>query len=267
MTDIGPNADERFVDYYAEQSASEQTRQRIESVRRILLNLRIELGLPTTSLDVVDVGCGAGAQALAWARDGHRAQGIDISAPLIELARKRAAEACLPAEFHVGSATKLPLRGPQLRCCPGFGTAGAPPRLGGVRQRIAARPAARRSRLLLNDQSPLPDPAGVHATALQLVPGVSEEDTARGSPSRRTDIGSSTRAFRPCTGSPSTSFATTWTPGASVQETGSTSWRRRDPRLRSAVVGAARRFATLRFLGHVLTPYTVVAGFKRPAET
>ena len=38
----GPNADERFVDYYAEQSTSEQTRQRIEGVRRMLLRLRAE---------------------------------------------------------------------------------------------------------------------------------------------------------------------------------------------------------------------------------
>jgi 2-polyprenyl-6-hydroxyphenyl methylase/3-demethylubiquinone-9 3-methyltransferase len=104
----GPNADERFVDYYAEQSVSEHTRQRIESVRRILLGLRSELGLPTTSLDVLDVGCGAGAQALSWAHLRHRARGIDISAPLIDLARQRAAAETLPVEFRVGSATELP---------------------------------------------------------------------------------------------------------------------------------------------------------------
>ena len=108
MTVTGPNADERFVDYYAEQSASERTRQRIENVRRILLKLRSDRGLPTTSLDIVDVGCGAGTQAFAWVREGHRAQGVDISTPLIELARERAAEVPLSAEFHVGSATQLP---------------------------------------------------------------------------------------------------------------------------------------------------------------
>lgn len=105
----GPNADQRFVDYYAEQSSTAQTYQRIDGVRQVLLRLRSECGLPTTSLAVLDVGCGAGTQALAWARKGHQAQGVDISAPLIEIARKRAADASLPASFQVGSATELPL--------------------------------------------------------------------------------------------------------------------------------------------------------------
>jgi 2-polyprenyl-6-hydroxyphenyl methylase/3-demethylubiquinone-9 3-methyltransferase len=104
----GPNADKQFVEYYAEQSTSEQTRQRFESVQKIALKLRMEFGLTTTLLDVVDLGCGAGTQTLAWARGGHRARGVDISAPLIELARKRAAEVALAAEFIVGSATELP---------------------------------------------------------------------------------------------------------------------------------------------------------------
>jgi 2-polyprenyl-6-hydroxyphenyl methylase/3-demethylubiquinone-9 3-methyltransferase len=106
--DTSPNADERFVGYYAEQSTSEQTRQRFESVQRVILKLRSELGLAETMLDIVDLGCGAGTQALAWARNGHRVRGVDISAPLIEIARKRAAEASLPVSFHVGSATALP---------------------------------------------------------------------------------------------------------------------------------------------------------------
>ena len=75
----------------------------------MLLRLRAEVGLPTSGLDVVDVGCGAGAQAIAWAREGHKVRGIDISSPLIELARKRASDDGLKAEFQVGSATRLPL--------------------------------------------------------------------------------------------------------------------------------------------------------------
>ena len=50
-----------------------------------------------------------GAQALLWAKAGHRARGIDISAPLIELARQRAKEQDVSAEFFVGSATDLPI--------------------------------------------------------------------------------------------------------------------------------------------------------------
>lgn len=109
MPGSGPNADHRFVDYYAAQSASEQTRQRFEATRRITLDLRAELGLPLEQLDVVDVGCGAGSQAIMWARAGHRAQGIDISTPLIDLARQRAVEGQLDARFSVGSADRLPL--------------------------------------------------------------------------------------------------------------------------------------------------------------
>jgi ubiquinone/menaquinone biosynthesis C-methylase UbiE len=109
MEGPGPNADHRFVQYYAQQSASEKTRQRFESTRRVTLALREELRLSTQSLDVVDVGCGAGSQAMMWAESGHRAQGIDISAPLIDLARQRAQEAGLYARFAVGSADKLPL--------------------------------------------------------------------------------------------------------------------------------------------------------------
>lgn len=108
MHDQGPNADHRFVGYYAEQSSSDQTRQRFEGVRRVVLQLRTELGLSIGALDVMDVGCGAGPQTLMWAAAGHRVRGVDISAPLIELARKRALERTLPAEFFVASATRLP---------------------------------------------------------------------------------------------------------------------------------------------------------------
>jgi 2-polyprenyl-6-hydroxyphenyl methylase/3-demethylubiquinone-9 3-methyltransferase len=104
----GPNADQRFVNYYAEQSTSAQTRQRFEGVRRAGLELRAGLGASTDKLDMADVGCGAGTQALLWAAEGHRARGVDISAPLIEIARERAEKAGAPAEFHVGSANKLP---------------------------------------------------------------------------------------------------------------------------------------------------------------
>jgi 2-polyprenyl-3-methyl-5-hydroxy-6-metoxy-1,4-benzoquinol methylase len=106
-TSAGPNADQRFVAYYAEQSASAQTKQRFEGVRRATLDLRASLGLPVERLDIADVGCGAGTQTLMWAAAGHNARGVDISSPLIELARERAEKACASAQFHVGSATKL----------------------------------------------------------------------------------------------------------------------------------------------------------------
>jgi ubiquinone/menaquinone biosynthesis C-methylase UbiE len=105
----GLNADPRFVDYYAQQSESAATRQRFEGVRRVALGLRESLGLATKGLDIVDVGCGAGMQTMMWAADGHRAQGVDISEPLVELARQRAVARGLDACFHVGSAAALDL--------------------------------------------------------------------------------------------------------------------------------------------------------------
>src|SRR3954465_9995716 len=54
----------------------------------------------------LDAGCGAGATTLAVARrlGAPGALGIDISAPLVELARDRASRAALPAEFVVADA-------------------------------------------------------------------------------------------------------------------------------------------------------------------
>ena len=109
MSDPGPNADPRFVGYYAKTSESASTQDRFEGTRRVTLAMRERIGLPTEQLDVVDVGCGAGTQTMLWARHGHHARGVDISAPLIEIAGQRAAEASLPASFSVGSAASLPL--------------------------------------------------------------------------------------------------------------------------------------------------------------
>ncbi len=57
---------------------------------------------------VLDIGCGAGALTLAAARivgEERGAAGVDVSAPLVDLARKRAAEANLPATFVLEDAS------------------------------------------------------------------------------------------------------------------------------------------------------------------
>jgi 2-polyprenyl-6-hydroxyphenyl methylase/3-demethylubiquinone-9 3-methyltransferase len=105
---VGPNADPRFVEYYAERSTTEHTRERFKTVMRMALALRAELNQSASRLDIADIGCGAGTQALLWAAEGHRARGVDISAPLIEIARQRAAASAAAAEFHVASAGALP---------------------------------------------------------------------------------------------------------------------------------------------------------------
>src|SRR5688572_2188776 len=56
---------------------------------------------------VLDVGCGTGATTLAAARSlgaGGHCEGVDVSGPMVELARARAARESLPAVFTVADA-------------------------------------------------------------------------------------------------------------------------------------------------------------------
>lgn len=57
---------------------------------------------------VLDVGCGTGNYALELARRGARVRGIDPSAQMLEIARKKALEVRLPVEFTRGSVEELP---------------------------------------------------------------------------------------------------------------------------------------------------------------
>jgi SAM-dependent methyltransferase len=57
---------------------------------------------------VLDIACGTGNAALIAAAAGARVHGLDAAARLIEVARVRAADAGLDAEFVVGDALDLP---------------------------------------------------------------------------------------------------------------------------------------------------------------
>ncbi|WP_282297265.1 class I SAM-dependent methyltransferase [Stenotrophomonas sp. PS02289] len=67
---------------------------------------------PDVNWRVLDVGCGTGDTTLTIAQrlgsDGH-ATGIDLSAPMIDVARERAADAGLPVDFIAADAGKPPL--------------------------------------------------------------------------------------------------------------------------------------------------------------
>lgn len=71
-------------------------------------HLLVDAGDPGKGGSVVDIGCGAGATTLAMARrvgSSGRCVGLDISEPLVALARKRAsAEGAANAEFVAGDA-------------------------------------------------------------------------------------------------------------------------------------------------------------------
>jgi 2-polyprenyl-3-methyl-5-hydroxy-6-metoxy-1,4-benzoquinol methylase len=101
-------SDPRFYGYYEKESLSEATLVRFRTIKNKLLALAAREGIAVEGLQVLDIGCGAGTQSRLWAEEGHRVNGLDVNAPLIELARDRAAQAQLQIEFRMGSATALP---------------------------------------------------------------------------------------------------------------------------------------------------------------
>ena len=109
--------DPRFVDYYAEQSMSEETAQRSTGIMNTVLRIRSENGDSVDDLLVADIGCNAGTQSRQWLNAGHRVSGIDISADLIELARTRNSDFAHKSAFEVGSATELPWESGRFDVC------------------------------------------------------------------------------------------------------------------------------------------------------
>ena len=104
--DTGTHQD--FYRHYEQYSISPASLSRFKAIRDVILRAHASPGNEVASLDVLDIGCNAGAQARFWIEKGHRYCGIDINEPLVELARQRAAEKALHAKFEVGSATELP---------------------------------------------------------------------------------------------------------------------------------------------------------------
>jgi 2-polyprenyl-6-hydroxyphenyl methylase/3-demethylubiquinone-9 3-methyltransferase len=104
--DTGTHPD--FYRHYEQYSVSPASLARFEGIRDAILLALVRTGAPMDPLDVLDIGCNAGTQARFWTDKGHRYVGVDINAPLVELARQRAAAEGLEARFEVGSATELP---------------------------------------------------------------------------------------------------------------------------------------------------------------
>lgn len=108
---------EKFVSYYAQASANEKALERSRSIMNAVLRTRRRQGAALTGLEIGDVGCNAGTQSLVWARNGHSVHGIDISSELVALARQRAEEQGLEVEFCVGDAVRLPWDSASLDVC------------------------------------------------------------------------------------------------------------------------------------------------------
>ncbi len=102
------SSDPNFVAYYAAASANPHGIARFSKVRDKALGLMLRESGRTGPFDVADIGCGAGTQAFVWRDFGHRVAGLDVSEPLIQVARQRAQERGTDVRFEVGTATALP---------------------------------------------------------------------------------------------------------------------------------------------------------------
>ncbi len=106
---------EEFYEYYKDQSISASALERLNNIHA---TLNRELGARSReTLDIVDIGCGAGTLCTIWARDGHRVHGIDVNEPLINLARERAEKDGLEIDYRVGTATQLPWPDSSMDVC------------------------------------------------------------------------------------------------------------------------------------------------------
>lgn len=114
--EIDTESHKEFYDYYAEESITEATFERFQSVRDIVLKVAGE-ERAKNGFDIADIGCNAGTSSMLWAELGHRVIGVDINEPLIKLARKRAAERDMAMDFRVGTATDLPIEDESMDIC------------------------------------------------------------------------------------------------------------------------------------------------------
>jgi 2-polyprenyl-6-hydroxyphenyl methylase/3-demethylubiquinone-9 3-methyltransferase len=110
---------EEFFEYYARESTSPRTVQRYAAIRDTMLHVhrRENPDRGDATLRVADIGCGAGTQCMMWAELGHKVHGLDVNAPLVELARKRAGEEGREIAYEIGSASELPWNDASFDVC------------------------------------------------------------------------------------------------------------------------------------------------------
>src|SRR5262249_47424856 len=114
---VDHSSHEQFYEYYARASQQNETIQRFRSIRDSALRILRRDRPKIPKLEVADVGCGAGTQSILWAELGHRVHGLDINAPLLELARERAVRQGYPIEFKVGTTVAMPWADGSMDVC------------------------------------------------------------------------------------------------------------------------------------------------------
>ena len=111
------SSDPNFLAYYERESVSEETVGRFTRIRDRALDLWLERNPRKGALDVVDIGCGAGTQALLWAEKGHRVRALDVNEPLLQVGRERAKKRGFNVDFKLGTATALPFESASADIC------------------------------------------------------------------------------------------------------------------------------------------------------
>ena len=108
-------------------SASAEMEERFAAAKRSVLRM-LGQRVSDRRLEVLDIGCEAGTQAITWGRDGHSVHARNVNEPLLERGRERTKKAEIEVDCQLGSAIKTSRRdGPQV-------AAGAFPR--SCRQRL-----------------------------------------------------------------------------------------------------------------------------------
>jgi ubiquinone/menaquinone biosynthesis C-methylase UbiE len=105
-----------FYEYYARQSESPLALDRSRRIYEVVVAILGQDAL-AGPLNVLDVGSNAGTQSMVWAEHGHHVFGIDINAPLVELAKERAGARGIPVHFQVGTAEALPFADASMDVC------------------------------------------------------------------------------------------------------------------------------------------------------
>ena len=117
------STDDRFFQYYSQQSESPETVGRLQRLADLILKslqreqIAESAGAAGPAYDIADIGGGAATLACTFAEAGHHATCIDISTDLLEVGKQRAAARGLSVDFLNCSATSIPLPDASMDAC------------------------------------------------------------------------------------------------------------------------------------------------------
>ena len=96
------------IDYWNGAAGQKWVRDadRLDKMLRPFLDAVMDAAKPKAGEIVTDIGCGGGALSLAVAGKGATATGVDVSEPLIEVARRRAAVSAPGTRFVLADASE-----------------------------------------------------------------------------------------------------------------------------------------------------------------